>query len=131
MAADAAAVARAYLASFTAGEADAIAAFVAADFVNEHASALGSGSVGRDEYRRRLPGFLDSFPGLRYEVGDVVADGSRAAVAYRLRATVDDHEIDLPGVMLLAVDDDGSITHRTDYWDSLTYLRQTGQALVE
>jgi ketosteroid isomerase-like protein len=128
VAVDAAAVARAYLASFAAGDADAIAAFVSAGFVNEHHSALGSGSVGRDEYRRRLPGFLASFPGLRYDVGDVVADASRAAVTYRLRATVDGHEIDLPGVMVLAVAADGSITHRTDYWDSLTYLRQSGQA---
>ena len=44
-------------------------------FVNDHASALGSRSEGRDEYRSRLPGFLARFPGIRYDVQQLVVDG--------------------------------------------------------
>ena len=61
-------VARSYLASFADRDPDAIAAHVSDDFVNEHTAALGSSCEGRDEYLRRLPGFLDSMPGLRYEI---------------------------------------------------------------
>jgi steroid delta-isomerase-like uncharacterized protein len=120
--------ARAYVESFAVGDPDRIAALVADGFVNDHASALGSGCEGRDEYRRRLPGFLGSLPGLRYDVESVIAEGPRAAVAYRLTATSDGHPIDLRGVMVIDVDPDGLIARRTDYWDALTFLRQTGHA---
>jgi steroid delta-isomerase-like uncharacterized protein len=120
-------VAVAYVTSFAAGDPDAIAAHVADDFVNDHTAALGSGCVGRDEYRRRLPGFLGAFPGLRYDVERVVADDTTAAVAYRMTAISDGHPVDLRGVMLIDVAD-GLVTRRTDYWDSLTFLRQTGHA---
>lgn len=125
----AAAVARSYLASFSTGDPDAVAAHVAPDFVNAHASALGAGSVGRDEYRSRLPGFLASFPGVRYDVVGVVADETAGSVAveYRMTATSDGHAIDLPGVMVIDVRD-GLISRRTDYWDALTFLRQTNHA---
>ena len=115
---------RSYLASFADGDADAIAAHVDADFVNEHASALGRGSVGAEEYRSRLPGLLASLPGLRYDVESLIADGARVAVEYRLTATSEGHPIDIRGAMFLEVRD-GLITRRTDYWDSLTYLHQT------
>jgi ketosteroid isomerase-like protein len=121
------AVVRSYLASFAAGDPDAIAAHVAPGFVNEHASALGRGSVGADEYRALLPGFLASLPSLRYDVEGLIADGGQVAVQYRLTATSDGRPIDLRGVMVIDVDlDAGKIARRTDYWDSLTYLRQTG-----
>ena len=113
-----------YLASFAGGDPDAIAAHVAPGFVNEHASALGRGSVGAEEYRSRLPGFLATLPGLRYDVESVIAAGDRVVVQYRLTATSDDHPIDVRGVMVVDVHD-GLITRRTDYWDSLTFLRQT------
>jgi ketosteroid isomerase-like protein len=122
-----AAVALSYLDSFTRRDPDEIAGHVSAQFVNGHASALGSGCTGRDEYLRRLPGFLAAFPGLAYHVEQVIADGPSVAVTYRLTATSDGHPIDLRGVMVFEVID-GLITSRTDYWDSLTYLRQTGQA---
>jgi len=118
-----AAVALAYLASFAAADADAVAAHVAADFRNEHTSALGSSSTGRDEYRRRLPAFLASFPGLAYEVETVIADGGDVAVAYRMTATSDGHPVTVRGVMVFDVVD-GLIAGRTDYWDSLGFLRQ-------
>ncbi len=120
-------VARAYLASFDARDPDAIAAHVAVGFVNDHASALGSRSEGCDEYRRRLPDFLAGFPDLHYEVGQVVADGPAVAAAYVMTATSDGHPIEVRGVMLFDIAD-GLIERRTDYWDSLGFLRQTGAA---
>lgn len=127
--ASAADVARSYLASFANGDADAVVAHVAPGFVNDHASALGSGGVGRDEYRSRLPGFLRSFPGLRYNVQSVTADEASGSVAveYRMTATSDGRAIDIRGVMVMTVEA-GLITRRTDYWDALTFLRQIDQA---
>lgn len=134
---------RGYLAAFERGDADEIVSFVADGLVNEHLAELGSGCVGRDEYRRRLPGFLADFAGVRYTVIDTVVDtgtepgsdmgsGARTGcstvvVRYRLRATHDGTDVDVPGIMWCTVLD-GEITHRTDLWDSLTFLRQTGRA---
>jgi steroid delta-isomerase-like uncharacterized protein len=120
-------IARSYLASFAGGDPEAIAAHVAEGFVNDHASALGSRSEGRDEYRRRLPGFLARFPGIRYDVQQVVADGSAVAAAYVMTATSDGHPVEVRGLMLFDIAD-GLINGRTDYWDSLGFLRQTGAA---
>jgi ketosteroid isomerase-like protein len=120
-------VARSYLASFAGRDPDAIAAHVAAGFVNDHASALGAPSEGRDEYRRRLPAFLERFPGLHYDVQQVVADGPAIAAAYVMTAISDGHPIEVRGVMLFDIAG-GEIRSRTDYWDSLTFLRQTGAA---
>ncbi len=117
----------AYLAAFATGDPEAVAACVTDDFVNGHASALGSGCAGIDEYRRRLPGFLASMPGLRYDVERVIADGDWVSASYRMQATSNGHPIDIPGVMVIEVRD-GKVARRTDYWDALTYLRQTGQA---
>ena len=126
--ADPRASALAYLAAFGTGDPDDIAACVTEDFFNEHVSALGSSSRGRDEYRSRLPGFLSQFAGLRYDVEDVVADDNRVVVAYTMRASwKGEHDISIRGVFRFDVVG-GLIAHRTDYWDSLEFLRQTGQA---
>jgi steroid delta-isomerase-like uncharacterized protein len=117
----------AYLAAFATGDPDAVVAHVSEDFVNEHTAALGSGCTGRDEYARRLPGFLASMPALRYEVEDVIADGARVAVAYTLHARVNDRDVAVRGVMRFRTDD-GLIAHRTDYWDSLVFQQQAGLA---
>jgi hypothetical protein len=42
-----------------------------------------------------------------------------------MTANFDGHPIDIPGVMLFEIRD-GLVAHRTDVWDSLTFLRQTG-----
>ena len=125
-------LASSFLASFDAGDADRIAAHVTEDFVNEHASALGTGCAGRAEYRARLDGFLASMPGLRYVAGDPIVEGARVALPYDLHArgtTPDgaDVPVHVRGVMLLRFDG-ALIAERLDVWDSLTYLRQTGQA---
>lgn len=122
----AAEVAAAYLGSFATGDPDEVARHVTDDFVNEHTAALGSGCVGRDEYRRRLPGFLAGFPGLAYEVEQLIAEGDRVAAVYRMSAQPSEGPVDIRGVMVIEVRD-GLVAHRTDYWDSLVYLRQTNQ----
>lgn len=127
MSAGPAEVARAYVESFATGDPDAVASHVADDFVNEHTAALGSGCEGRHEYRRRLPGFLGGFPGLRYEVETVIGEGPVVAVPYRMTASPPYGDVDLRGVMVIEVRE-GLVARRTDYWDALTYLRQTGQA---
>jgi ketosteroid isomerase-like protein len=116
-----------YLAALSAHDVDRIVACVTEDFVNEHTSALGSTSSGREVYRGRLPGFLGQFESLRYEVVDTIVEGDRVAARYRMTAIHEDHALDIPGVMLFIVRD-GLIAQRTDVWDSLTFLRQTGMA---
>jgi ketosteroid isomerase-like protein len=102
-----------------------VASFVSNDFVNEHTSALGSGCQGKDEYRRRLPGFIASMPGLSYEVESQIAEGDQVANAYTLRARVNERDIAVRGMMRITVRD-GLITDRTDYWDSKSFLLQAG-----
>lgn len=115
----------AYLAAFGSGSPDAVTSLVTDDFVNEHTAALGGGCVGKAEYVRRVPGFLASMPGLRYEVEEVIAEGDRVAAAYTLHARVNDRDIAVRGVMRFRVADE-LIAHRTDYWDSLVFKQQAG-----
>lgn len=121
-----------YLAAFAAGAPDEIAAHVSDDFVNEHTAALGTGCVGKETYRDRLPGFLASMPELRYEVEEVIEDpgteaDGRVWVAYTLHAAIDDRPIAVRGVMRFTVAG-GLITRRVDHWDSLVFQRQAGLA---
>lgn len=116
-----------YLAAFATGDADQVVAHVTDDFVNEHTAALGSGCEGRAEYARRVPGFLASMPGLRYEVEDVVADGDKVVAAYTLHAQVNERDVAVRGVMRFDVRS-GLIARRVDYWDSLVFQRQAGLA---
>ena len=121
-------VVRSYLGAIATGEPDAIAAHVSEDFWNEHTSALGSSSRGRAEYLARLPGFLGEFPGLCYDVEDIVAEGERVVVAYTMRADWRGRRpIAIRGVFRFRVVE-GLIVHRADYWDGTEFLRQTGQA---
>ncbi|MDE0701931.1 MAG: nuclear transport factor 2 family protein [Acidimicrobiaceae bacterium] len=119
------AIARSYLESFASGSADTIAAHVSPDFVNEHTSALGAGCIGRDVYRQRLVGFLADMVDLRYEIENLIVEGSEVAAFYTMTANwQDEHPISVRGVQRLVVGD-GLITHRTDYWDSAVFLTQT------
>lgn len=112
-----------YLSSFETGDAQQITAHVTDDFVNDHTAALASGCVGRQEYSRRLPGFLASMPQLRYAVHDVVADGERVWIAYTLHAHVNARDVAVRGAMRFLVRG-GQIAQRTDYWDSQVFQRQ-------
>ena len=97
------------------------------DFSNVHTSALASPSRGKAAYQERLADFLATFAGLAYEVSEITVEGEQAAAAYVMRARVDGSEIEIQGVMRLTVRG-GLIERRVDYFDSLTFLRQTGQA---
>jgi ketosteroid isomerase-like protein len=100
---------------------------VSEDFSNVHTSALGDPCQGRDAYLERLPGFLARFEGISYEPEDIIVEGHRVAAAYVMRARYEGMPIQIRGMVRLIVRD-GLITHRIDYFDSLTFLRQTGQA---
>ena len=115
----------AYLDAFGTGDPSAVTALVTDDFVNEHTAALGSGCIGKDEYVRRVPNFLASMPGLRYEIEDVAADGDRVYAAYTLHAHVNDHDVAVRGVMRFVVRGE-LIAKRIDYWDSLVFRQQAG-----
>ena len=114
-----------YVAALNGHDADAIAAAVTDDFVNEHTSAHGVSRLGRAAYRDALDGFLARFRDLHYEVEDTLVDGNRAAVAYRLTAVVDGRPLSIRGVFRLRVRD-GLVAHRVDYWDGAEAARQIG-----
>jgi ketosteroid isomerase-like protein len=121
-------IVRGYLGSFAGRDPDAIAAHVSDDFVNEHTAALGEGCRGRAAYRERLPGFLADMHELRYEVEDVIVDGSRAAVAYTMHARWQgDRPISVRGVQRLRVAG-GLVSERVDYWDAADFLLQADPA---
>ena len=114
-----------YLNAFGTGDPDAVTAMVTDDFVNEHTAALGSGCTGKDEYVRRVPGFLASMPGLRYEIEDIAADGDRVYGAYTLHTHVNDRDVAVRGVMRFIVRGE-LIAKRIDYWDSMVFKQQAG-----
>ncbi|WP_326640611.1 nuclear transport factor 2 family protein [Streptosporangium sp. NBC_01755] len=121
-----AAVAR-YVEALNAHDADAIAACVSEDFVNEHTSVLGRNVTGRHRYRANLTGFLADFVDLRYEVEDLLVEGDRASLAYRMSfrlASAGGRPVGVRGVFRFRVDADGMIAHRIDYWDSGEVRRQ-------
>lgn len=116
-----------YLESFSTGDADVIASHVANDFVNEHTSALGSSCIGKDEYRKRLPGFISSMPHLSYAIEQTTSEGRHVWAAYTLRTTVNEQDIAIRGAMHFEVND-GLIVRRVDYWDSQVFKNQAGIA---
>lgn len=122
---------RAYLRALNQGNADAVVACVSDRFVNEHTSILGETVVGREAYRQRLEEFLRRFPGLHYDVEQVIAEGPDVAVAYRMsaawRSTVtcdaEARPFVIRGMFRFRVEG-GRIVHRVDYWDSAEFQRQ-------
>jgi steroid delta-isomerase-like uncharacterized protein len=118
---------RRYLDALNDHDADAVAASVTGDFVNEHTSAGAVSRVGREAYRQALGGFLARFQRLHYEVEDVIVDDDRAAVAYTMTAVVDDRPISIRGVFRFRVRD-GMVAHRVDYWDGAQFARQIGES---
>ncbi|MDQ1050924.1 nuclear transport factor 2 family protein [Streptomyces sp. V4I2] len=123
---DTRAAVEAYLAALNAHDADAVAACVAEDFVNEHTSSMGQSRKGRAEYRAALTGFLENFGDLHYAPESFLVDGESAAVPYvmtfRMRSA-GDRPVRVRGVFVFTVAG-GLITRRTDYWDSGEVQRQ-------
>jgi steroid delta-isomerase-like uncharacterized protein len=121
---------RKYLDALNTGDAGRIAACVSVDFYNEHTSALGDSLRGRDAYRERLPSFLAAFSGLHYEVEELIAEGDKAAVAYRMTATWKGDTgkpVAIRGMFRFQVAA-GLIAHRVDYWDGSEFQRQVALA---
>jgi len=114
---------RAYLDALNRGDADAIAACVSEDFINEHTSTLGETIVGREAYHKRVSQFLQSFAELHYEVETMIADGGQVAVPYRMSAVWRDRPFTIRGMFRFSVQQ-GQIVHRVDYWDSADFKRQ-------
>jgi uncharacterized protein (TIGR02246 family) len=117
-----------YLAALNAHDPEAVAASVTATFVNEHTSVLGVTRFGRDAYADAVRDFFGRFHHLHYDAEDVIVDGDRAAVPYRLTFTTtgDDgraRAVAIRGAFVFRVED-GLIAHRVDYWDSGDYQRQ-------
>ena len=119
----------AYLDALNAHDVDAIAALVDGEFFNEHTALRGQSLRGRDEYRRRLEGFLGEMDGLRYDVEAMASEGSTVVVAYRMSArwtgAGEPRPFSLRGVFWFEVRD-GLLTHRVDYRDSAEFERQVG-----
>lgn len=116
-----------YLASFATADANKVAKHVTTNFINEHTSALGSSCTGKDEYLRRLPGFISSMPDLSYEVEQISAEGKHVWAAYTLKAKINGNQIMIRGAMHFEVIDD-LISKRVDYWDSQMFKLQAGLA---
>ncbi|HVA73985.1 MAG TPA: nuclear transport factor 2 family protein [Acidimicrobiales bacterium] len=117
-----------YIDALNGGEPEAIAAWVAEDFVNEHTSSLGHSLTGRDSYRERLRTFLAQFRNLHYELEDLIVDGSRAAAPYlmtfRWRGEgTDPVPVRIRGMFRFEVAG-GLVARRVDYWDSAEFERQ-------
>ncbi len=114
-----------YLTSFATADANKVAEHVTSNFINEHTSALGSGCIGKDEYLRRLPGFISSMPNLSYEIEQITAEGAHVWAAYTLKAKINGRQIAIRGAMHFEVIN-GLIAKRVDYWDSEVFKQQAG-----
>lgn len=118
-------IALGYIAAFSSGDPDSVAAWVAEDFANNQMGVLGSRFVGRTLYRQRLEGFLTQFAGISYAVETTIVQGNAVVAPYVMTASDAGRPIQIEGVMLITVED-GLVSRRDDYWDGLTYLRQAG-----
>jgi steroid delta-isomerase-like uncharacterized protein len=121
-------VALAYVDALNAHDPDAVVALVTERFVNEHTSLTGRSLTGRAAYQAALLSFFEMLQGLRYEVEDVVADGSRVFVAYTLTGfgvgpDAIRRPISVRGVFRFRIAGD-KVAHRIDYWDSAQYEAQ-------
>jgi ketosteroid isomerase-like protein len=117
----------AYMAAINAHDIDRITACVTDDFYNEHTAASSQSLRGRDAYRVRLGGFLRDYRELNYELEDVIVEGDRAAVPYRMtymwHGATPPRPVVTRGLFRFTVRD-GLIAHRVDYRDSANSKRQ-------
>ncbi|MFQ6004498.1 MAG: nuclear transport factor 2 family protein [Woeseia sp.] len=114
-----------FLESFSSGDPDVVASHVSENFQNIQISLLGDDCTGRDAYRQRLVGFFSTFRQLSYTAEEIIVEGDKVAIQYTMSFEEKNTPMKIRGAMVLVVEDD-LITVRTDYWDGLTYLRQTG-----
>jgi ketosteroid isomerase-like protein len=119
-----------YLAALNAKDVDGALSCVDGGFVNEHPSDLGTDVTGAAAYRERLGPFLSEFADLHYEAEDVIVDGPKVVVPYRMQATWQAPDgtgrpFSLRGVFVFTVAGE-RIARRVDYWDGMAFSRQVG-----
>lgn len=124
------------LAAWTAHDLDRLAASFAVDCTVVDV-ALDARRRGRDGLRAYAQEVLAGFPDLHLAAESVVADGHRAAVAWRLTGTQAGAVRGLPplgqpctirGMSALTVHE-GLVDECTSYWDMLGLLWQLGHAV--
>ena len=116
-----------FLNSFSTGDPIHVASHVTDDFENNQMGVLAEKIKGKDVYIERLGSFLKKFRELRYSASNIIAEADKVAIAYDMSCLVDGHNISMQGVMMISISN-GLIRERCDYWDGLSYLRQTGIA---
>ena len=114
-----------FLNSFSTGDPIHVASHVTDDFENNQMGVLAEKIKGKTVYIERLRSFLKKFRELRYSASNIISESDKVAIAYDMNCLVDGHNISMQGVMMISVSN-GLIRERFDYWDGLSYLRQTG-----
>ncbi|MAJ86443.1 MAG: hypothetical protein CBD08_000180 [Cellvibrionales bacterium TMED148] len=114
-----------YLRSFSSGDPIVVANHVTDDFENNQMGVFGESIKGKTAYIQRLKPFLAKFKDLRYSTSNIIAEAEKVALAYDMTCSVDEHPIRMQGVMMITISD-GLIRERSDYWDGLSFLMQTG-----
>ena len=114
-----------YLRSFSSGDPIVVANHVTDDFENNQMGVFGGSIKGKTAYIQRLKPFLAKFKDLRYSTSNIIAEAEKVALAYDMTCSVDEHPIRMQGVMMITISD-GLIRERSDYWDGLSFLMQTG-----
>jgi predicted ester cyclase len=121
----------AYVEAHNAHDPDAVGGLYAPDGRHREI-ATGGERTGHSEIAGGLVRFFAAFPDARWEVGVPLLDGDRAAVPYRLTATLTSRmgpfepagqRLDLAGLYLIELAPDG-IASSADYWDAATFARQ-------
>lgn len=129
---DAEELARRYFGAVEAGDVDAALATLADDV---EFWTPGGGFKGRDQAR----GYIDGFPGARFEIDAVVASGDRVAFEGRYAGinggpmrTPDGKEmpatgkaVEIPFVTIFTSNGEALTSHHA-YWDQMSFMSQLG-----
>ena len=114
-----------YLKSFSSGDPILVASHVTDDFENNQMGVIGERIKGKAAYIQRLKSFLIKFKELRYSASNIIAEAEKVAIAYDMSCSVHGHPIQMQGVMMITIANE-LIRERSDYWDGLSFLKQTG-----
>jgi steroid delta-isomerase-like uncharacterized protein len=133
---DAEELARRYFGAVEAGDVDAALATLADDV---EFWTPGGGFKGRDQARGFVEGYIDGFPGARFEIDAVVASGDRVAFEGRYAGinggpmrTPDGKEmpatgkaVEIPFVTIFTSNGEALTSHHA-YWDQMSFMSQLG-----
>lgn len=126
-------------AAYNAHDPDSVALLYTPSGVHEEV-ADGRCSVGREEIAGGLTRLFAAFPDAEWSPETVVIEGSQGVVSYRLSGTLQGplgpvpplgQKLDLRGVHVVELDDDGKIERSLDYWDAATFRGQMEVAAEE